>query len=123
MSQPGGLSCSYQHERRCALSRFTLTDGLGGTGTSFAPREVRRRVLRETFGFDCRCQKCELTGAMLEESDARMEAVGDDERITSDLHVCASHRVNACGHCHLAPYCSPRASMAAPAPTAALQSP
>lgn len=41
-----------------------------------AKRDERRAVLQERFGFECRCEACELEGAALEESDARRECLG-----------------------------------------------
>ena len=40
-------------------------------------RKHRQGRLRETFGFDCACAKCSLSGAALSESEKRLAAIGN----------------------------------------------
>lgn len=45
-------------------------------GNLLAPRSERRSKLATSFGFECTCAACSLSGAALEKSDARRERLG-----------------------------------------------
>ena len=47
-------------------------------GHTYAPRSTRRRHLQQSFGFECACAKCALTGDALRESEGRAAALGDE---------------------------------------------
>ena len=48
-------------------------------------REERQRHLFETFGFQCACDKCSLTGKELEESERRLAKIGNVSSCVNEL--------------------------------------
>ena len=87
-------SCSYRwnaelhqltiHACRNVKAGEELTidyDCYGG----FARREVRRKALKESFGFECACEKCRLEGEALMASEERIDQIGDSSSIANEL--------------------------------------
>ena len=54
-------------------------------GGFLARRTQRQRRLRDAFGFDCSCAKCQLSGSLLQRSEERLAALGDAATLTSWL--------------------------------------
>ena len=52
-----------------------------------APREARRRYLLESFGFECTCAKCAVSGPALAESEARIAALGGTASLRASLRA------------------------------------
>ena len=53
-------------------------------------RDARKRRLQSTFGFDCKCSKCSLTGEALRASEQRLAAIGDTSTLLDELCVWGS---------------------------------
>lgn len=81
---------NYWNEGRGIIEFWALRDVEEGEElcifylAGFETRAVRRRKLKLTFGFDCRCEACSLSGEALKASDARrtmlaklMEEIGN----------------------------------------------
>lgn len=49
-------------------------------------RAQRQERLRRAFGFSCSCSKCELRGAALAQSEARLGQIGDKASTVRQLH-------------------------------------
>ena len=47
--------------------------------------EERRRRLKDAFGFECDCSKCELRGEALRQSEERLAVIGDTSTLLSEL--------------------------------------
>jgi len=58
-----------------------------GFDSIFATRAERQQWLLPTFGFACTCDKCSLTGAALQASDARNAALSDSN-LLAELEAC-----------------------------------
>ena len=67
-----------------------------GFDSIFCPRAERQRHLAATFGFDCRCAKCEQTGEALRMSEERIARLVD-AALLSELQWCGEPRVNLVG--------------------------
>ena len=53
-------------------------------------RDQRRARLRQSFGFECACQQCTLSGEQLQRSEQLCAAIGDTTSLISELCVWGS---------------------------------
>ena len=58
-----------------AMTEITFNYGFEGV---YVMRNERQQTLRDVFGFECTCSKCNLTGAAFHASDGRMAALSND---------------------------------------------
>ena len=59
-------------------------------------REQRRKRLRDVFGFDCACRKCELSGVALQRSEELSAEIGDASTLLNELCVWGSLATLVC---------------------------
>ena len=69
------------HAIKNIASGTELTVSYGFEGSLL--RNDRQRRLRDSFGFECTCSKCSLSGAALQESERRMARLGQPLRVGS----------------------------------------
>lgn len=66
----------------CAGDEITVNYGFDD---GCVRREARQRYLSETFGFVCKCAKCELRGDALRASEDRLSQIGDTSSLAAEL--------------------------------------